>query len=123
MKTIDPMIYTPAMTCSEEEFSKKWKECQEANMKRLEEIENKAIAQGGLLYRFLYEGVADGKAIYQIIRVNKTTVRVRVCSVDGCFYDYVVPQWGDEATIPKEYAESGIRFQDLFRSRFGRKVS
>ena len=116
------MIYEPVMTCSEEEFCKKWKDCQEANMKRLNEIEDKAIAQGGLLYRFLYEGVADGKAIYQIIKVNKKTVRVRLCCIDGCFYDYVVPQWGDEATVPKDYVESQIQFQDLFRDRFSRKM-
>lgn len=111
------MIYEPAMTCSEDEFCKKWKDCHDANMARLNVIEAKAIAQGGLLYRFMFEPVADGKAIYQIIKVNKKTVRVRACCIDGCFYDYLVPQWGDEATIPIDYAESAINFQNMWREQ------
>jgi hypothetical protein len=62
------MIYVPAQTCTEEEYSKRWEECQKANSARMKEIEEKAIANGGLLHRFLYESVADSKAIYQSLR-------------------------------------------------------
>ena len=110
------MIYEPVKICTEENFSKTWLEVHKANEKHIQEIENKAILNGGLLHRFLYESVADGKAIYQIIRENKTTVRVRLCSIDGLFDDYVVPQWGVEATIPKSYAEKSIKFQDMWRT-------
>jgi hypothetical protein len=117
MAKTNHMIYVPAQTCSEEFNYQEWEECRKVNFERLKEIEEKAIANGGILYRFLYESVADGKAIYQIIKVNKRTVRVRLCSVDGCFDDYVVPQWGEEATINIEYAESGIKWQDAWRNR------
>ena len=110
------MIYEPIKVCTEENFCQTWLEVHEANEARIREIEEKAISDGTLLYRFLYESVADGKAIYQIIKENKTTVRVRLCSMDGLYDDYIVPQWGAEATIPKSYAESGIRFQDAWRT-------
>lgn len=117
MTKINPMLYAPVKTCAIDDFSEKWEECQKANTERLKEIEDKAIASGDIMYRFLYESVADGKAIYQIIKVNKKTVRVRLCCIDGCFSDYVVPQWGDEATIDIEYAKSGIKWQDMWRNR------
>ena len=109
------MIYQPVMICTEENYLKTYQDVRKANIEHLEKIEQKAIAQGSLLYRFLYEGVADGKAIYQIIKVNKTTVRVRLCILDGLYDDYVVPQWGDEATIDREYAEQNILRQDMWR--------
>lgn len=109
------MIYEPVMTCTEEDYSKMWEACQKANTEHLEEIEKKAIAAGGILYRFLYESVADGKAVYQVIKVNKTTARVRLCVVDGCFADYVVPQWGNEATVSLDYVKKGIEWQDAWR--------
>ena len=117
MTKINPMLYVPIKIHTENDSWQKWEECRKANLEHLEEIEKKAIANGGLLHRFLYESVADGKAIYQIIKVNKKTVRVRLCCVDGCFSDYAVPQWGDEATIDIEYAKSGIKWQDMWRNR------
>ena len=112
------MIYEPVKVCTEENYSRTWDEVQKANIAHLEKIEAKAIEQGGLLYRFLYEPVADGKAIYQIIKVNKRTVRVRLCSIDGLYYDYMVPQWGEEATVPIDYAQSGINWQNAWRKNF-----
>ena len=117
----DTMIYEPVKVCTEENFCKTWEEVRKANEEHLQKIEEKAIADGGLLHRFLYESVADGKAIYQIIKVNKTTVRVRLCSMDGLYDDYIVPQWGEEATISKEYAISGIRWQDTWRKMMSEK--
>jgi hypothetical protein len=113
------MIYKPAKTCTLETFSKDWQECQKVNTELIEKIESQAIANGGILHRFLYESVADGKAIYQIIKENKKTVRVRLCCIDGLFADYVVPQWGEEASISKEYAERAIHFQDIWRQATG----
>ena len=110
------MIYAQVKTCKESEYLSKWEECIKANEKHLEEIEEKAIANGGLLYRFLYESVADGRAIYQIIRVNKNTARVKICQIDGCYNEYIVPQWGHEATVPLEYIQKQINFQDYWRS-------
>ena len=47
------MIYKPAKTCTMETFAKEWQECQKVNTALIEEIETKAIKNGGLLHRFL----------------------------------------------------------------------
>lgn len=112
---METMIYVPVKTCTLENYSEEWEECQRLNQEEIERIEKIAIQNGGLLYRFLYEGVADGKAVYQIIRVNQKTAKVRWCLIDGLFASYVVPQWGKEAEIPLEYAERQIAFQDMWR--------
>ena len=117
MAKTNPMLYEPVMIPPEEFNYEEWEKCRTANVARLKEIEQKAIEDGGLLHRFLYESVADGQAIYQIVKVNKKTVKVRICSVDGRYCDYVVPQWGIEATINIEYAEAGIKWQDMWRNK------
>ena len=114
------MLYEPVVCCTEQNYCQMWQSVQQTNIEKIEEIEEKAIAAGGLLYRFLYESVADGKAIYQIVKVNKQTVRVRLCSIDGLYYDYVVPQWGREATIPIKYAQSAIAYQDTLKKIFAK---
>lgn len=109
------MLYSPVKRCTEENYFDTYTEVTETNLKRIKEIEQKAIADGGLLHRFLYESVADGQAIYQIIKVGKRTVKVALCSIDGLYINYVVPQWGDLSTIKKDYAERSIRMQDAWR--------
>jgi hypothetical protein len=110
------MIYEPVMACTEENYCQTWKTALEVNEAHMQAIEQKAIESGDILYRFLYESVADGKAIYQIVKVNKRTVKVRLCSLDGLYCDYVVPQWGTEATIPIDYAKYRINWQDTWRA-------
>ena len=115
------MLYTPAVTCTEEEYCKKWEGAMKANEKRIDDIEKKAIESGEMLYRFITEPVADGKAVYQIVKVNKTTVKIKLCQIDPLYCDYVVPYWGTEATIKKDYAEQSIRAQDALRAIFAKK--
>ena len=108
------MLYTP-ITCTDENYIEKFMEVIEENERRIDDIEKKAIENGGLLYRFIYEGVADGKAIYQIVKENKNTVQIQLCSLDGLHYDYMVPYWGHKATIDKTYAQQQINAQDAWR--------
>lgn len=117
------MIYSPQKVCTEENYIEMYADVCKTNETHIENIEKQAIANGGLLHRFLYESVADGKAVYQIVKVNKTTVRVKLCSIDGLYDDYVVPQWGKEATIPMSYAENSIRYQDAWREAVNKKKS
>lgn len=95
--------------------------CIKANEEHMNAIEKEAIANGGLLHRFIYEPVADGKAIYQVIRVNKKTVNLRLCSLDGKYYDYVVPYWGDSPSVSRTYVENAISRQDAIRELMGKK--
>lgn len=109
----DAMIYKPVKVCTEENICETWLDVCRTNEKRIREIEKKAIANGGLLHRFLYESVADGRGVYQIVKETDKYVQVRFCSLDG-FQDYVVPQWGMEAIISKAYAQDSINRQDAW---------
>jgi hypothetical protein len=89
-----------------------------ANIQMLEECDDIAKKEGTLLGRILSEPVADGQAHYQIIKVNKKTVRISHC--DGIYDDYYVSYWGGEATIDKAYAEQVLRFKDEMSKIFPR---
>lgn len=106
------MLYVEIKESEEKDFCKRWDE----NTKRIDEIDKKAKEEGTLLHRFIYESIADGKAVYQIIKVNKKTVRIRVC--EGIGDDWVIPYWGREASIDKAYVEEMIRRQDVLSSMF-----
>lgn len=72
------------------------------NWERLEKCDRMAKEKGELKGRYIIEVFADVRAVYQIIKVNKKTVRIRFCT--GLGYDSIIPYWGEEATIDKEYA-------------------
>ena len=116
------MLYSPVKVCSEDKYFEQYQDVVDANMKHIKQIEKEAKSKNTILHRFLYESVADGQAIYQIVKENKQTVQVAICSIDGLYYnDYMVPQWGEKATIPKEYAEHGIRCQDAWEEAMNKK--
>jgi hypothetical protein len=98
-----------------EKVTKTWEE----NIKKMNEKDANAKNQNILLGRFLRESAADGYAFYEIIRVNKKTVRVRVIKNIGD--DYRVPQWGNEATVPLNYAINNIQFRDRISDLFNKK--
>jgi hypothetical protein len=115
---ISNMLYTPAVTCSEEEYVYKYEGAIKANERRISLIEKEAIRSGGLLYRFIKEPVADGQAVYQITRVGRNTVDIELCQIDPVYIDYIVPYWGQGKTIERAYAEKSIAQQDAFRKMF-----
>lgn len=85
-----------------------WLKVTEENEERIRELDKQAKEQGSILYRFLYEPVADGIGVYQIIKVNKKSCRVRYCSTNG-FNEYQVRQWGETATVPMQYVLNVLR--------------
>ena len=92
----------------------------EENWKALHEHDKKLGKEGKLVGRFIKEGVADGNAIYQIIKENKRTVRIRRIPF-VCPDEYQVRYWGNEATIDKAYAIKSIRGREAISKIFGRK--
>jgi len=94
------------------------------NWAKLQECDKTAKEKGELVGRYIDEPFADGKAIYQIIKENKKTVRIRVCT--GLGDDWVIPYWGEETTIDKEYAVKKVAQRDalveLFRKKEGKKI-
>lgn len=70
----------------------------ERNFEYMQEIDSAAIKQGGLKYRFIYIQVADGLACYQILKVNKKTVKIK--HVTGLCDDYIDRRLDDGGTFP-----------------------
>lgn len=99
-----------------------WKEAEpvmQHNWDQLEQIDLEAKERGELLWRYIQEPFADGYAIYQIVKVNKTTVRIQHCA--GFGDDWVIPYWGAEATIDLDYAITKTQQRDNISELFGSK--
>lgn len=108
---MEELLYTPKLPkgFEEEKFDvDEWLKVTEENEERIRELDKQAKEQGSILYRFLYEPVADGIGVYQIIKVNKKSCRVRYCSTNG-FNEYQVRQWGKTATVPMQYVLNVLR--------------
>lgn len=99
--------------------AKNFAETMKENWKQLNDIDQKAKEKGELLYRYITEPIADGQAVYQIIRVNKRTVRIRVCT--GLGDDWQIPYWGKETTIDKKYAVQKVAQRDVWAEIFTKK--
>lgn len=89
------------------------------NYEQLKKIDKMAKSKGELLGRYVDVPVADGKAIYQIMRVNKNTVRLK--ALGGFGDDYILDYWGIEASVDKEYVISLVRNRDKLDEIFGRR--
>jgi len=86
------------------------------NQAILDQIDSEAKDKGELLWRYIQEPFADGYAIYQIIKVNKKSVRIEVCT--GLGDDWVIPYWGEEATIDLDHAQWRLQIRDNLNSFF-----
>lgn len=88
--------------------------CQQwdANRQVLEEQDRKAKEQGTLVGRLIREAYADSYACYVVIKENKKTVRIKVTK--GVGDDWIIPYWGEETTIDKDYAIKHLRWAEIF---------
>lgn len=86
------------------------------NFKQLALEDAKAKDLGLLVGRYIDEPIADGKAIYKIIKENKKTVRIKV--VTGIGDDWTIPCWGKETTIDKDYAIRKLHSRDAIAKLF-----
>ncbi|MDP3025904.1 MAG: hypothetical protein Q8O10_10290 [candidate division Zixibacteria bacterium] len=102
--------------CSDfKKLDKIWKE----NWAQLKRQDEEAKKKGTIIGGFLTEPIADGKAIYQIVRETKVQVLIKVCT--GLGDDWVIPYWGEKAVIDKEYAIQSIRRGDGLNQIFKRR--
>ena len=104
------------------DYKQGWKEANAAmdrNRDLLQKIDQDAKAKGELLWRYIQEQVADGYAIYQIVKVNKKSVRIVHC--EGMGDDYFVSYWGGEATIDMDYALTNLGWRDKLDELFSDK--
>lgn len=88
------------------------------NYERLRKHDAKQRDQGSMVGRFIQEHIADGYSFYLIVRENKRTVRIeRIPYISGD--EWVVPYWGAEATIDKDYAQRMLNARDALDRLFG----
>lgn len=86
------------------------------NTKRLLDCDLHAKALCQLVGRLIYHPIRDGNAVYQIIKENKRSVIIRVCT--GIGDDWVIPAWGEEARIDKEKARDMIASRERVMKLF-----
>lgn len=111
------MIYEP-----EEVDFKNYKEADKKiknNFNRLVNIDKTSKRIGKVLYRFIAEPYADGRAYYQIIKINKKTVKIKVCT--GLGDDWVIPYWGHECNIDKDFALRKLKYRDDMEKLFSKR--
>lgn len=94
------------MMVSGRDLIKIWEE----NMMNMMKKDEVAKEKGELLGRYLSVHYADGYAYYEIIRVNKKTVRIH--SVTEIGDDYISPLWGTETSIPIAEAKLNLKRRD-----------
>lgn len=94
-------------------------EMMQENFEAMEQKDDAARQAGKLVGRYIDHPYADGRAYYEIIREAAKTVRIRV--VRGLGDDWVLPAWGEEATIEKRLAQDFIERREAFRRIFARR--
>lgn len=77
------------------------------NEEEIERIDKEAIKGNGILYRFIYEPIDIGIAVYQVIRVNRITCMVRYCSINGS--QDVAEAWGNETCVGTNYIKRRLK--------------
>lgn len=89
-----PITQTHSSVGANFSLSDAWK----MNWDQLVDQNDTAKRLGQLRGRVVRHSYADGFAFYQVIKVNKKTVRIRVCKELGD--DWVLPAWGNETSLP-----------------------
>ena len=89
-----------------------------ANYAQLKACDEAARAKGTMVGRTVKHGFADGYAYYQIVKENKKTYTIVVCR--GLGDDWVLPAWGERATVGKRQIDSLLGLEDALRELFAK---
>ena len=109
MNIPNELIYKPKADIEKDGLGS-WFAAMDDNQKRLNELDEIAKNKNILVGRIITFPYADGQSIYQIIRENKNSVRLKVCF--GLGDDWVDHILGEEGTINKDKAISRIEWRD-----------
>lgn len=91
-----------------------------ANFARLQAEDEEAKAAGTLRGRYLYFSVGDGRAFYQIVKVNKRSVRVKLC-YDVAPDNWELPLLGHAGSLTFQQALHEVRRREAIEELFGPK--
>lgn len=89
-----------------------------ANYVQLIACDEAARAKGTMVGRTVKHGFADGYAYYQIVAENTRTYTIVVCK--GLGDDWVLPAWGERATVGKSQIDRLLGFEDAMRAAFAK---
>ena len=109
------MLYIPKERVLEPFNLDEYLRIDQENLDLLEKIDKEAREKGEILHRYITEPYADGKAIYQIIKVNKKTVRIKVCL--GIGDEWVLPMFGEECLVDRNYIEETLKRRDFWLNK------
>lgn len=109
------MLYIPKERVLEPFNLDEYLRIDQENLDLLEKIDKEAREKGEILHRYITEPYADGKAIYQIIKVNKKTVRIKVCL--GIGDEWVLPMFGEECLVDRNYIEESLKRRDFWLNK------
>jgi hypothetical protein len=82
-------------------------EVMKQNNQELDAQDEAARKENRLVGRIVQHGHADGYAVYQIVKENKKSVKIKHCH--GIGDDWVLPAWGYECNIPKDILPRFLR--------------
>lgn len=102
------------MKSSSQVLTDKW----QTNFQKLNEKDLALKKANKLVGRYIKEQFADGYAFYEITKETKTKVGIKVIVNIGD--DWVIPYWGQETMIDKNYALNNISVRDSLDKIFGR---
>jgi hypothetical protein len=90
----------------------------ENNFKELRRIDKEAQDNGTLLHRYFSTPVADGRAYYQVTKLNKTSCVLTRCP-GICPDEYEDNILGEQSTMPLKKVEDFVNRQQAINRLFG----
>lgn len=104
------------------ENDENWSDAMERNFERMEKQDAQdadAKKKGQEIGRIIRQRHADGYAYYEIVGETKTRFKVKV--VKGIGDDWVLPQWGKNASVSKRYVKDFWEMEDSLEKLFSKK--
>lgn len=103
-----------------------WNKLNQAQNKleaKLKKDDAEAKAQGTLVGRYITEPVADGSAVYKVIKVTKTKAHLKYAhlkhvALGDCYQSNIIEQMG--CKVPLKYVQSNVGFRDNLAKVFGK---
>lgn len=125
-------LYRPVIVFDKRTPYEEVAKAREKNMRFIEYIDETQRRKDDIWFRFVRVGVADGYAVYQVVRATKTYCYLQAISLDGLLYkalgmeeegfcyDYLVPQWGTFARVNRKQVEKLLKQQDAVKELFSK---
>lgn len=103
---------------------KEWDDCfkqYEKNFEKLQEIDTRCKERGSIVGRYLDMSVADGKAFYQVQKINQKTKKAFVKICYGMGDGYVYSYFGEESWIDLDFVFDVINHRDKMAEIFAKR--